>query len=43
MLSESQASALIELNKMKCWQGETYLKEILLEKEWEYLGAIAKL
>lgn len=43
MLSHSQASTFIELNKIKFWQWETYLKEILLEKEREYLGAIVKL
>lgn len=43
MLLETQASTFIELSKIKFWQWETYLREILLEKEWEYLGAIVKL
>lgn len=32
MLLETQASTFIELSKIKFWQWETYLKEILLEK-----------
>lgn len=43
MVSESQATTFTELNKIKFWQGETYLKKIMLEDEGEYLGATVKL
>lgn len=42
MVSESQAITFSELNIIKFWQWETYLKEILLENEYEYLGATVK-
>lgn len=40
--SQRQASTFTEHNKIKLFQRGTYLKEILLEKEWEYLGTTDK-